>query len=569
MEAECDRDSPPPVPVIDLFAGPGGLGEGFATVAGPSGDRAFDIRLSIEKDPAAHRTLLLRTFLRQFPLDEVPDEYYRYVGGEITRDALFEAHPGEARRAEEEAWCAELGMVDHAKVRARIAAALGPSPGPWVLIGGPPCQAYSRAGRSRILGELRKRQNAEVTTGDRDAEDVDPESDFDRDHRHFLYQEYLRIIADHGPAVFVMENVPGILNSKLKGKPVIGRILRDLRDPIRVLSPEERPEGEKDLRYNIITLTSDSLFADGKPDSLQSFVLDASEHGVPQARKRVLIVGVRSDCEFGGWPRPVRRRTRSVTVREAIGDLPKLRSALSRRADSASARTSVIASAIDAPWFGGLERRIQSAMRNAVRKIQNGLGELPVASSSSVDRDVRESAFLDWCRDGRLNRTLNHEARSHMDSDLHRYLFVSAFGKVNGVSPRLRHFPKGLLPNHASAQAEGRGKSASFADRFRVQLGGEPSTTVVSHISRDGHYYIHYDPGQCRSLTVREAARLQSFPDNYFFEGSRTDQYRQVGNAVPPLLAHEVGLTVLSFVKTLRPKRVKDPREVAVNAVGA
>jgi DNA (cytosine-5)-methyltransferase 1 len=125
-----------------------------------------------------------------------------------------------------------------------------------------------------------------------------------------------------------------------------------------------------------------------------------------------------------------------------------------------------------------------------------------------------------------------------MLGDLHRYLFLSGYAAGSGQSPTLKDLPRWLLPKHANIEFAL--KKGMFNDRFRVQRYGHPSTTVTSHISKDGHYFIHPDPKQCRSLTVREAARLQTFPDNYFFEGPRTSQYIQVGNAVPPLLAVQI-----------------------------
>src|SRR5690606_5990996 len=130
--------------------------------------------------------------------------------------------------------------------------------------------------------------------------------------------------------------------------------------------------------------------------------------------------------------------------------------------------------------------------------------------------------------DSRLAALDSHEARAHMASDLRRYAFAASFASITGKSPKLADFPEELLPEHQNVELGREGKM--FADRFRVQLPDQPSTTITSHISKDGHYFIHYDPLQCRSLTVREAARLQTFPDNYKFEGPRTAQYHQVGN---------------------------------------
>ena len=138
-----------------------------------------------------------------------------------------------------------------------------------------------------------------------------------------------------------------------------------------------------------------------------------------------------------------------------------------------------------------------------------------------------------------------------MELDLCRYMFAATYAAIHGTSPKLDKFPPSLLPQHKNAKDVSEGVRAPFMDRFRVQCADGPSTTVVSHIAKDGHYYIHYDPSQCRSLTVREAARLQTFPDNYFFEGNRTQQYTQVGNAVPPLLASKLALVVKDLFRVL------------------
>jgi DNA (cytosine-5)-methyltransferase 1 len=125
---------------------------------------------------------------------------------------------------------------------------------------------------------------------------------------------------------------------------------------------------------------------------------------------------------------------------------------------------------------------------------------------------------------------------------------TATFAQVFGLSPKLEVFPSQLVPNHQNAQGF-IPSLTPFPDRFRVQCWNMLSSTIVSHMSKVGHYYIHPDPVQSHSLTVRVAARLQTFPEDYFFECNRTQQHVQVGNAVPPLLAFKIARIVRDLVQ--------------------
>ena len=243
-----------------------------------------------------------------------------------------------------------------------------------------------------------------------------------------------------------------------------------------------------------------------------------------------------------------------------IGEMPVLRSRLSR-GDSESGWRSALNGAcqrlqgIPRPEMTEREARLfEEALAKALKTA--GAPAPPYRGADGVPPPSCPGGLRDWIHDTKLKRLPNNEARGHMADDLTRYLFAAAFAGAKNRSPHSSDFPRELAPNHANWS------TGKFGDRFRVQLADRPSSTVTSHISKDGHYYIHPDPGQCRSLTVREAARLQTFPDNYFFHGGRTQQYVQVGNAVPPFLARQIAAQVWQVIERWSRFRDEAPRRL-------
>ncbi|RYZ84837.1 MAG: DNA cytosine methyltransferase, partial [Proteobacteria bacterium] len=279
-----------PIPIIDLFAGPGGLGEGFSSLLNDENRKLFKIVLSIEKDREAHKTLTLRSFFRQFEIGEVPYDYYKFLQGSITIDELYNKWPVQFEEAKREAWCAELGngpqAVRNTIVDQRIIEALNGEED-WILIGGPPCQAYSNIGRSR--------RKEKVLDGKKDA-------------RVELYKQYLRILAVHNPSVFVMENVKGLLSAETNESPVFTKILEDLKDPVAAYQQENPDEFFEQIcpGYKIYSLIKEPEGYDINGDPIiqqKDFVIRAEKYGIPQTRHRVILLGVRRDIEI--TPRPL------------------------------------------------------------------------------------------------------------------------------------------------------------------------------------------------------------------------------------------------------------------------
>lgn len=517
------------IKIIDLFSGPGGLGEGFSALKDPDGTSPFKIAISIEKEKSAHRTLKLRAFFRQFN-GKAPKEYYDFLKGNLGKtpeEQLYQIDrfSKEVKAADKEAQNLELGR-DNEVINEKVLEAVGKDE--CVLIGGPPCQAYSLA-------------------GNRSSVNYDPT----KDPRNFLYKEYLKIIAQFQPIIFVMENVKGMLSAKINGESIYETIFHDLHNPS--ISVKTSPkQGRNAHTYKVLSLRVP--ITDGEKVKPKDFIVYSEEYGIPQKRHRVILIGIREDLYSNINPNDIclTKNEELISVRDVLADLPPLRSGLSKVTNSGE------------NWLSNIQKDVTHTIKSLKANLPEIADEMRAISKSMTippaeqgkvfglkrAKDVDNEELMNWYYDDKLeNYITNHETRGHLTADLQRYLFCSVWGSVSQNlgwtcrTPKSKDYPEYLMPNHKNF------KSGKFADRFRVQPWDLPATTITCHISKDGHYYIHPDPLQCRSLTVREAARIQTFPDNYFFVGNRTEQYVQVGNAVPPLLANKIANLVLSILR--------------------
>lgn len=496
--------------IVDLFAGPGGLGEGFAALR-VDNHAPFRIQISVEKEASAHQTLTLRAFLREYHSrhGKLPKAFIDFHAGRIPAPDWQAVDAGAWQSATGEAWWLELGTdaatraVDDAMVSARREF------DDTILIGGPPCQAYSLVGRARSMSE--------------------PGYVPGKDPRHYLFREYLHVLDRLRPAAFVMENVKGMLSSTVESRLVFEMLMEELAS----LGSGQRHLYE--LRAIRVDGATASLQEAEKPSD---FVVHAEAFGVPQRRHRVIIVGVRSDLASGAFTASIALPSEIRTLDGAIGNLPALRSGLSRGGDGENRWRDIVIDAAESLAGLSIHKTLRDRFAAVAAQLRANAPTQRCSASLPVPYGDGSADLLQWLERPELHALAQHETRKHMAADFKRYLFAAVFAETCNGSPKAPDFPQILSPNHRNWN------SGAFRDRFRVQLSGEPSATITSHMAKDGHYFIHPDPLQCRSLTVREAARLQTFPDDYLFVGSRTQQYVQVGNAVPPFLARQIAKLV-------------------------
>jgi DNA (cytosine-5)-methyltransferase 1 len=387
---------------IDLFAGCGGLSEGFYK-------QDFEALSHVEIDHYACETL--KTRMRYYNYEDVDDSVLEI---DITSDDII------------------------SKIEASIK-----GKNVDLIIGGPPCQSFSSLGR---------------------AKDANGMAD---DPRNFLFESYVKILNHFNPKLFVFENVTGLLSAKLNGRHIVKTIMKELGQ-----------------NYNLIK----------EPKAM---VLNSADYGVPQIRKRVIIIGVRKDINLS--PNDVyngikqthydtdvhneteKEKKKYVTVKDAIGDMPSIK---------------------------------------------------PGGGSDIIEfRPKENNEFLDNIKSKNELILRDHVARTHNENDIQRFELMS----------RNKWSYEELLRNRPDLNHS---KQRVFNNSYAVQWWDLPSKTIIAHLYKDGNQFIHPDYKQGRTITPREAARLQSFPDDFVFEGSRTQQYKQIGNAVPPLFAEAIAKSI-------------------------
>ena len=399
---------------IDLFAGAGGLSEGFIQAG-------FEPVAHVEMNPDASNTLRTRACYHYLRNANRLNVYRNYERGRITRRELYDQVPEAVLNS---VINAEISKETICDIFNQVDELLAANPN-WnnqvdIIIGGPPCQAYSLVGRAV------------------------KEDKMVNDPRNYLYLMYCRFLQRYNPRMFVFENVPGLLTANR------GQHFRNLKKYMRRVGYE-----------------------------VEARELNACNFGVLQSRKRIIIVGWRKNLPYC-FPEFTSVQ-HNYTVNDLFRDLPVLQA-------------------------GEANNQYTRARR----------------SQYLTDFGIRENGdVLTW-----------HEARPHIDRD--REIYRRAISLWNDGHQRLRYCD---LPDELRTHQN----VTAFLDRFKV-VEGDTSTchTMMAHISKDGHYFIHPDLAQARSITVREAARIQSFPDSYFFESSRTAAFTQIGNAVPPLMAKAI-----------------------------
>lgn len=414
---------------IDLFAGAGGLSEGFI-------QSGYQPIAHVEMNEYAAKTIETRIAYYYLKDKGQLESYYQYEKRLISREDLLAMIPEEElktiinKEISEKTIKGIFETIDTIKLEKGIEKV-------DVIIGGPPCQAYSLVGRA---------QSSHMIVP------------MEEDPRNELYKMYVQFLTKYQPRMFVFENVAGIKTARG------GQAFKNLQMYMKRVGYE-----------------------------IDFHELNAKDFGVLQSRKRVIIVGWLKGTRYEYPEFDIVQN--KAEVWDLLKDLPAL-----------------------TPGQEANEHTI-----NDMRRVKKYVKE----NNVRLKEDILTA----------------HIARPHTAQDIEIYKRTISLWFENERHERLKY---DTLPEELKTHRN----RTSFVDRFKVVEGDMAySHTILAHLSKDGHYFIHPDIDQHRSITVREAARLQSFPDNYYFEGPRTAQFVQVGNAVPPMMAKQIAEKIKEQLK--------------------